>query len=767
MGAQIAAHFANAGIASLLLDLPSQEDDPSSTARNAVEALTRMQPAPLYSPDRLKLIEAGNFEEDLQRVTECQWIIEAVVERLDIKKELWHRVEPFRSPDAVVSTNTSGLSINRIAANCGPEFRRFWLGTHFFNPPRYLKLVEIIPGKETDPEVLKWVRSAAEELLGKGVVQAKDTPNFIANRIGTFFSMRSLELMENCDLTIEEVDALTGPLIGLPKTAIFRLADLVGLDVLLMVAKNLYENVPQDPWRDRLKPPQLLKKMVARGWLGRKAGQGFYKKEESKFLVLDSATMDYRPQNKIAFPELAEMSREDELGKRISFLISGGGRASQFLWPLIRDSLAYCADKVPEIADRTYQIDRAMRWGFNWGLGPFQIWEAAGVKELVDRMTEEGLELPLWIEDLLQTGEPSFYPLGATCRFYFDVHQHEFQEMPSERQRINLLLLKKWARTVHSSEEASLVDLGKGVACLEFHSKANSITGSILQSSERALAEVEKNFLGLVLGNQGKNFSVGANLSRLAEAIEAGEWDRIEDQVRRFQSLNQSFGACPFPVVAAPFQKTLAGGAEICLGADRIVASAETYMGLVEVGVGLIPAGGGTKEMMRRHFLQLPDSEATLILALKEVFRIIGRAKVSGSAHEAARMKFLSPEDLVEMHPDRLLYRAKQEVLSMIEGGYRPRDSSRTIPAVGAAGLAVLKVGIHLMRRAGFISSYEALIGQKLALVLTGGDLNHRVEVDEAQLLELEREAFLSLCGEAKTLERIRYMLQTGKPLRN
>lgn len=769
MGAQIAAHLANVGISSLLLDLPSQDSDRNAVAASALQKLVKSKPPPFYVLERKDRIEIGNFEDHLHRVKECQWIIEAVVERLEVKQSLWARVEEHRVPGTIVSTNTSGISIGAIAQGRSEEFQRHWLGTHFFNPPRYMKLLELIPGRHTSLEVVERMVFVGEHLLGKGVVFAKDTPNFIANRIGTFFSMRALRLMEELDLSIETVDALTGPVIGLPKTAVFHLGDLVGVDVLTLVAGNLYRSLTEDPWRELFQPPHFIREMVSSGRLGRKSGAGFYRKEGSELLVLDRKSGEYRRQQEPSIPSLRSVRSEPDLVRRVTALLQADDQAASFLWPLLRDTFYYSAACLPEIADEYFQVDRAMKWGFNWQMGPFELWQKLGMKELAERAAGEGVDLPAWVQDLLDQGSRECYVSGPNHVLYFDLSKRQFQEMPEAKEKVNLTLLKERGALIDSSDEASLVDLGEGVACLEFHSKMNTVGPGTVEMAGRALERVEKEFLGLVIGNQGAHFCAGANLSIFVQAIQSQNWQQIESGVQAFQQMNQSFRRSPRPVVAAPFQQTLGGGTEICLGADAMVASAETYMGLVEVGVGLIPAGGGCKELLIRSQPSLGKaaSHGELSDALKSVFHTIGRAKVSSSGEEARRLCFLRPEDSIEVHPDRLLYRAAQKVLTLVQEGYVAQAADRYIPVMGASGLAVLKVGIHLMLHAGFISEFDALVGQKLAFILSGGDLNHATQVPEQYLLDLEREAFLSLCGEEKTLQRILHTLKTGKPLRN
>ncbi|MFQ5738790.1 MAG: 3-hydroxyacyl-CoA dehydrogenase/enoyl-CoA hydratase family protein [Acidobacteriota bacterium] len=767
MGAQIAAHFANVDVPTVLLDVPSEGPDRSAVARRALADLKKMKPPPLYLREKSDLIQVGNFDDDLAHLSTCDWIIEAIVERLDIKQHLWQRVEAHRGKSTIVSTNTSGLPVARIAEERSEEFRQHWLGTHFFNPPRYMKLLEVIPGPDTLPEVIERVTFLGDRLLGKGVVLAKDQPNFVANRIGTFAAARAMSLMRQMDLTIEEVDALTGPAIGRPKTGTFRLADLVGIDVLSQVGENLYHNLPDDPWREIFRPDSLARKLISKSWTGRKAGQGFYKKVGKEILVLDLKSFDYRPQRKPELPSLEAVRQEPDPVRRVATLLDSTGKTVEFLWPLLRDTFAYTAGRIPEITDDLYQVDRALRWGFNWELGPFQLWQGLGVEKIVERSRQEGVGFPSWIDDLLSQPHKSFY-IADPDPLYFDLSTRKHRLLPGDAEKISLQILKKQTPVICSNSSASLVDLGDGVACLEFHSKMNSLDDQIIELSRTVLEEVNRNFLGLVVGNQGQDFSVGANLFFLLTAARQARWKEIDQNVRAFQQMTSSFRHSPRPVVAAPFGRTLAGGAEVCLGCDVIVASAESYMGLVEVGVGLVPAGGGTKELLVRNIEEFGnDLNADRMPGVKRAFQTIGTAQVSKSAEEARQLRFLRRGDRIEIHPDRVLSRAKKKVLSLVEEGYVEPHPLNAVPVTGAAGLAVLRLGLHLMRQAGYATEYDVRIGEKLAYILTGGDLNHPVTVSDQYLLDLEREAFLSLCGEEKTQQRIEHTLKTGKPLRN
>lgn len=766
MGSQIAAHFANVGIKTLLLDLPSDRTNRNAIVERSVNQLSSLKPAPLYSRENAVLIEVGNFEDDLSRLNSCDWIIECVVENLEIKRQLWDSVEQNRQPGTIVSTNTSGLSVEKIAAGRSEDFRKHWLGTHFFNPPRYMKLLELVPGPDTLLSVMENVSFIADKLLGKGIVIAKDRPNFVANRIGSFVAVRALELMGELQLTIEEVDTLTGPIIGFPRTGTFRLLDLVGIDIMLDIVQNVYENAPDDSWRENFSPSPLMEALLKRGWKGQKTGQGFYKKKGNEILVLDVQTFEYRNRLSPQLPSVEMVRGEADVIKRIRSLLNGQDKVGAFLWPFFRDIFVYSAENIPEIADQYYQVDRAMKWGFNWELGPFELWQELGVEDMADRVRRDGKELPQWMNDLCQKRKKRFYTLNLQHQLFFDIETQQYQLIPENPDKIQLTILKQQDRVICSNKGASLVDMGDGVACLEFHSKMNTIANDIVQMAFRAVEKVEDNFLGLVVGNQGKDFSVGANLMLLFQDAQNGNWEEIDQMIQAFQRMNMAFRYSPKPVIAAPFQRVLGGGTEVCLACDAMVASAETYMGLVEVGVGLIPAGGGTKEMLLRHVLPLP-ANGDLLVGVKRVFQIIGKAEVSRSGEGARDLGFLTKHDSVEINPDRVLHCAKQLVLRLSGAGYRQENVKEDIPVAGSAGLAVLKVSLHLMQQAGYISDHDVLIGEKLAYILTGGDLNHQTTVSEQYLLDMEREAFLSLCGERKTLDRIQYMLKMGKPLRN
>jgi 3-hydroxyacyl-CoA dehydrogenase len=763
MGARIAAHFANAGFPVDLLDIVL----PGNPQRNAaalagIESAAKQRPVAFFTDAARGLITPGNFEDDLARVGRCEWIVEAVAENLEIKRSLWYRVAALRAPGSIISTNTSGIPLARISEGFDSEFRHHFLGTHFFNPPRYLHMAEVIPGAETNAEVLDWVSGFCDLHLGKGVVRCKDTPNFIGNRIGCFFGAKVAQLTEEGDYTIEEVDALTGPLIGLPKSASFRLIDIIGVDVWVHVLRNLYEAVPDDPARELYRVPDVMQQMIDRGWLGEKRGQGFYKRTgkgaEKEIWALDRKTLEYHPAQKPKFPAVDAVRGIDDLGERLRALVAGSDRAGQFLWKLFRDFVLYSARMVPEISDRIVEIDRAMRWGFAFKLGPFELWDALGVADTVARMRSEGCAIPENVERMLHHGATGFYEYadrdGEPGTRYFDLNEAAWRTLETRPGVIVLRDIRRARGIVKSNPGASLIDLGDGVLCLEFHSKMNALGEDMVRMVSAALDEVDRGFQALVVANDGENFSVGANLMQVLLAAQEGEWDELDRSIRRFQAAGMAMKYAARPVVAAVFGMALGGGCEVALHAGRVQAAAESYMGLVEVGVGLIPAGGGCKEML----LRLGNA--------KRAFDLIGFGKVSESALHARQLGFLRPSDGISMNRERLTADAKTAALAMV-AGWAPGTPRQDIPVEGAAGFALLELGVKLAAEAGFITAYDSVVGEKLAYILSGGRLTGAQKVSEQYLLDLEREAFLSLCGNRPTQERMQYMLKTGKPLRN
>ena len=789
MGAQIAAHLANAGVPTLLLDIAPREltaeeqakgltlESPqvrNRIARSGLEAAKNAKPAAFFTPDNASLVTTGNFDDDLPKLKDRDLIIEAVVENLDIKRSLFERVEQHRRPGSIVASNTSGIPIHLLAEGRSEDFKQHFIGVHFFNPPRYLHLVEIIRTEWTKPEVSCFLYGFLDERLGKGVVPAKDRPNFIANRIGTFGALYTIKTMLDDGYSIEEVDKLTGPAVGRPKSATFRTFDLVGLDVFTHVIKNLYEALPEDEEREMFVVPGVLAQMVQRGLLGNKTKAGFYKKQKGEgdkreIWTLDTATLDYRPSEKVKLPALDMAKNIDDLPERIKALVWSKDRAGAFLWKTISRTLAYAAKRIPEIADNVVEVDRAMRWGFGWELGPFEVWDAIGVEKSVARMKEEGVAIPANVEQMLAAGATSFYKKDDGQQSYFDFKTGKYVPLMDQPGVLVLKSVKDRTGVIKKNAGASLVDLGDGVACLEFHSKMNAIGGDTLQMLKFALSEVDKNFLGLVVGNQGANFCVGANIMLMLMEAQEENWEELDMMSRVFQTATMSLRYSPKPVVVAPFQMVFGGGCEMVLHADRVRAAAETYIGLVEVGVGIIPGGGGTKEMLVRMLDLIPKGadDADPFPFVKRAFETIALAKVATSAEEARALGFLSNEDSISMNQDRLIADAKKEVLALAATGYVAPQPRTDILALGNPALATLKLGIHQMKRAGYISDHDAEIGAQLARILTGGDLNHPTRVSEQYLLDLEREAFLSLIGTRKTQERMAHMLKTGKPLRN
>ena len=791
MGARIAAHFANAGLPCILLDIvpPGLPQDVPADARNRIvraglEAARKAKPAAFFTAALAERIAIGNFDDDLARCAEADWIIEVVAENLEIKKNLLARVAQFRKPGATVTTNTSGLPVHLIAEGMSEEFQQHWAGTHFFNPPRYLKLVELIPGPKTSPEVIETLSEFCDRRLGKGVVVAKDTPNFIANRIGTFSMLNALRLMDALGMTVEEVDACTGPVIGQPKSATFRTADIVGLDVLLHVVKNIYETVPHDESREMYRVPALVEEMARRGWLGDKTGQGFYKRVkgegEKEILTLDVNTLEYRPRLKSRFPSLESAKTIEDTTERLRSLIDPllegqkTDKAQQFLWGLLSETCLYAARRMPEISEHIVDVDRAMRWGFAWELGPFQLMDAIGVKAFAAGVQKEGRTLPPVLEKLLASGSTSFYESDKGTTTVFDIASGAAKKV-EEPSGIILKSLKDAGREVERNSGASLIDLGDGVVCCEFHSKMNAIGADLIAMIHKGLKRLDSDFDAMVIANQAVNFSVGANLMLVLVGAQEQEWDELHLAVKQFQNANLAIKYAPKPVVVAPQGMALGGGCEVSLHGARIQAAAESYMGLVEAGVGLIPGGGGSKEMLiRANEHSAGGEDLDLFHALKPVFEALAMAKVGTSAEECRDLGFLRREDGVSMNRDRLVADAKDAALALLRGGYKPPAAgwqegaqNAQIKVLGEQFLSGAKMMIHLLVRGGYASEHDAHVARKLANILAGGPLSAPQMVSEQYVLDLEREAFVSLCGEKKTQERIAHTLKTGKPLRN
>jgi 3-hydroxyacyl-CoA dehydrogenase len=799
MGARIAAHFANAGVPSLLLDIVPPNAPPSAdgAARNKMAAAgldgaRKSKPAAFFEGSLSRLVTVGNFDDDLKRLAEVDWIIEAIVENLEIKRTLLKKVESIRKPGTIVTTNTSGLPVAKIAEGFSEDFRRSWFGTHFFNPPRYMRLLELIPTPDADRALIEAVTHFCDAQLGKGVVLAKDTPNFIGNRIGTFSVLNVMRLMQEMDLSVEEIDALTGQAVGWPRSATFRTIDLVGLDILGHVVTNMTQNVHDE--RSELQIPAFFRQMLERKWLGDKTKGGFYKKlksgdgkdKEDERMALDWKTLEYHPRQKPKFAALDMAKNVEDTGARVRMLLGLDGGAPQktdkagaFLWAALSDLWMYSANRIPEISDSVVEIDRAMHLGFNWELGPFELWDAAGVEATVARMKKEGRPVAANVEKLLGSGKKSWYAddlKTASGRAYFDLASGHLKPVEVPAGVWSVEVAKKSNGVVKKNSGASLVDLGEGVGCIQFHSKMNALGADIISLITQTLKPggAGDGFDAFVITNDAQNFSVGANVMLLLMSVQEEEWDDVDLAIRQFQGMTQAIKFSPKPVVSAPFGLTLGGGCEISLHAAARQPHAELYMGLVEVGVGLLPGGGGCKEMLLRAVDSAasirPDGRGEsveLMEAMKKVFETIATAKVATSAHEARGLGFLSSSDRITMNRERVLSDAKARALELVRAGYEPPVMRTDIPAPGENILAALKMGVHLMRQGEFISNHEQKLGTKIAEVLCGGNITPGTPVSEQYLLDLEREAFKSLCGEKKTQERIQFTLKTGKPLRN
>jgi 3-hydroxyacyl-CoA dehydrogenase len=798
MGARIAAHFANAGVPSYLLDIvPPDADVPARNkiAAAGLDAARKARPAAFMDPSLARFVTVGNFDDDLKKLADVDWIIEAVVESLDIKRALLRKVEAIRKPGTIVTTNTSGLPVGKIAEGFSDDFRWAWFGTHFFNPPRYMRLLELIPTPEADRAAIDAVAHFCDVRLGKGVVLAKDTPNFIGNRIGTFSVLNVMRLMQELDLSIEDVDALTGQAVGWPKSATFRTIDLVGLDILGHVVGNMTTNVHDE--RGDLHLPDFFTQMLQRKWLGDKTKGGFYKKtkghdgQEDERLALDWKTLEYHPRRKPKFAALDMAKNIEDTGARLRTLlgVEGGGtqkvdKAGAFLWSALSDLWTYSANRVPEISDSLVEIDRAMRLGFNWELGPFELWDAAGVEATVARMKKEGKPVAANVERLLAAGRTTWYTDDTTSpsgRKYWELGTENWEPVQVPAGVWSVTVAKKSKGVVKKNSGASLVDLGDGVACIEFHSKMNSLGADIISLILQTLKPGGPGdaFDAFVITNDATNFSVGANLMLLLMSVQEEEWDDVDLAIRQFQGMTQAIKFSPKPVVSAPFGLCLGGGTEISLHAAARQPHAELYTGLVEVGVGLLPGGGGCKEMLLRAVDgaiaarggnvsgEALAGSIEMLEAMKRAFETIATAKIATSAHEARALGFLNDSDRISMNRERVLSDAKARVLELVRAGYEPPVPRTDIPAPGENLLATLKMGVHMMRQGDYVTDYEVKLGGKIAEVLCGGNVTPGTAVSEQYILDLEREGFKSLCGEKKTQERIQYTLKTGKTLRN
>ncbi len=785
MGSRIALHFANIGVPVLLLDIVPRELTPDETKKGltldspavrnrlvnaALQAAIASNPSPVYRKADAARVKTGNFDDNLKEISGCDWVIEVVVERLDIKRSLYEKVEAVRKPGTLITSNTSGIPIHLLVEGRSADFKKHFAGTHFFNPPRYLKLLEIIPTPDTDPAVTDFLLDYGDRFLGKTTVRAKDTPAFIGNRVGVFAILDVLRRMQELHLTVEEVDRLTGPVIGHAKSATFRTADVVGLDTLANVANGLAQGLPHDEAKAVFALPGFLQKMLENKWLGDKTGQGFYKKikgtgGKSEIQALNLSTLEYQPGTRPKFATLEATKAIDSLSARLPVLIGGKDKAGEFYRLLFGGLFGYAANRLPEIADHLYQIDDALRAGFGWEQGPFESWDAIGIQKGIDLATAAGAPIAPWVTEMVAAGHTSFYRAENGQRQYYDLTTKTYQPMPGGEAFIILDALRG-TRKVWGNAGATVLDLGDGVLGLEFHSKMNTIGGDTVAAIHKAIQLAEAGYRGLVIGNNAPNFSAGANLALLyMQAIEQ-EFDEVNAMIKAFQDAMMRVRYSAIPVVTVPHGLSLGGGCEICLHADRVVASAETYMGLVEFGVGVIPAGGGTKEMVLRTAAAYADGDVEYN-ALRNAFTSIATAKVSTSAAEAFDMGYLRRGDEIIVNGDRALADAKRAVLELADAGYVMPVKRTNIRVHGRGALGMFITGVYAMQEGRYISDHDRKIAEKLAYVMCGGDLSAPTEVSEDYLLDLEREAFLSLTGERKTLERIQSILTTGKPLRN
>jgi 3-hydroxyacyl-CoA dehydrogenase len=764
MGSRIACHFAGAGIPVLLLDMEAK------LAADSLSAAIKSNPSPVYSKSVVQLISTGSFANDMAAIKNCDWIIEVVVERLDIKQQLFEQVEKHRKPGTLITSNTSGIPIHLMAEGRSEDFRKHFCGTHFFNPPRYLRLLEIIPTPDTDPEVVSFLMEFGDLYLGKTTVLCKDTPAFIANRIGVYSIMSIFGLVEQLGLSVDEVDLLTGPVSGRPKSATFRTADVVGIDTLVKVAKGVYENCPSDESRDTFKIPGWLQEMVEKNWLGDKSGQGFFKKVknekgEKEILSIDLATKEYGPRKKAKFASVDAAKKEEDVAKRLKVLASGSDRASEFIQKFHYGLFSYVSHRIPEISNDIYRVDDAMRAGFGWELGPFESWDALGVGDTVAKMKAAGYAVAPWVEEMLSKGISSFYKLENGKRLYYNVSQQKYSPLPGSEA---YLVMKNFENdTIWTNGACKLYHIGDDVLGLEWYTKMGTIGGEVLEGIQRSVGIAEEKYRGLVIANEGQNFSAGANVGMIFMFAVEQEFDELDIAVRMFQQTMMRVRYSAVPVVVAPHALTLGGSCELNLHADKVCAAAETYIGLVELGVGLIPGGGGTKEFVLRASDEMHEDEPETI-TLKNRFITIATAKVSTSAMEGFEIGILRKgHDEIVMNQSRRIAEAKRAVLEMQESGYTVPVPRKDIRVLGRTGLGALYAGINGMWRGGYATDHDSLVARKLAYVMCGGDLSEQTLVSEQYLLDLEREAFLSLCGERKTLERIQSVIKTGKPVRN
>ena len=785
MGSRIACHLANIGVEVLLLDIVPRELNEKEQAKgltlndavvrnrivnDSFQTAIKSKPAPLYHKDFAQMVSLGNFDDDMSGIADCDWVIEVVVENLEIKKKVFDQVEAHRTPGTLITSNTSGIPIHLMLDGRSEDFQKHFCGTHFFNPPRYLKLLEIIPSPQTDPEIIDFFMQYGDLYLGKTTVLCKDTPAFIANRVGIYSIMKVVKTMQELGLSVDEVDKLTGPVIGRPKSATFRTSDVVGLDTLIKVANNLYEGLTEDESREVFKLPEVVAQLEERNWLGDKTKQGFYKKTKdeqgkTKILTLDLSTMEYKPKAKARFNTLDGTKSIDNVKDRYAVLLKGQDKAGEFYRHSFYGIFQYVSNRIPEIADELYRIDDAMCAGFGWEVGPFETWDQVGVQQVLSEMESLGYQPNQWIYDMLEAGCHSFYQVQNGVRHYYDIPSKSYQEIAGRGDLVILDNLREQS-VVWENAESSLFDLGDGVLNLEFHSKMNTMGAGVIEGINKAINTAEKDFRGLVIGNQGANFSAGANLGIVFMYAIEQEYEEIDLMIRQFQNTVARARFSSVPVVVAPHGLTLGGGCELSMHADQVQATAETYIGLVEVGAGVIPGGGGTKELTMRVHDRLETGDVELN-ALQNAFMNIATAKVATSAHEAVDMNILRSQDLITVNKQRQIAEAKETVLAMAEAGYTKPTPRDDIKVQGRTGMALFLAGINGMKMGKYISDHDAKIAKKLANIMCGGDLSAPTMVSEQYLLDLEREAFLSLTGERKTLERIQSILTSGKPLRN
>ncbi|MBC6109103.1 3-hydroxyacyl-CoA dehydrogenase NAD-binding domain-containing protein [Pedobacter fastidiosus] len=786
MGSRIACHFANIGVEVLLLDIAPKELTPEEQAKGltidnpavknrivntALQTAVKTNPSPVYSKKVLNKIKTGSFDDDMSKIADFDWVIEVVVENLEIKKKVFEQVEQFRKPGTLITSNTSGIPIHLMAEGRSDDFKAHFCGTHFFNPPRYLKLLEVIPTPHTKPEIVDFLMHYGDKFLGKTTVLCKDTPAFIANRVGVYSIMALLHLVEKLDLTVEEVDKFTGPALGRPKSATFRTSDVVGLDTMIKVAKGLYDNCPDDKAHELFKLPAYVTKMEENKWLGDKTKQGFYKKTKTadgktEILALDLKTLEYKPQQKIKSATLEMTKPVENLRERMKIFAKGKDKAGELFRHSSFGLFEYVSDRIPEISDELYRIDDAMRAGFGWELGPFELWDAVGVKEAIEGMEQYGNKAAAWVHEMLDAGNTSFYKVEGGVKKYYDIPSKTYKALSGTDDFIILDNIRE-NQTLWKNSGVSIIDLGDGILNVEFHTKMNTIGGDVIAGINKAIDMAEKDYRGLVIGNDGANFSAGANVGMIFMMAVEQEWDELNMAIRMFQNTSMRIRYSSIPVVVAPHSLTLGGGCEFSLHADHVQLSAETYMGLVEFGVGVIPGGGGTKEFALRASDEFKDDQIVQN-ALKDRFLTIGMAKVSTSGYEAYELGYLQKDKFsISMNRNRLLADAKAKAIELAEAGYTKPVQRTDIKVLGKQGLGIVYAGANSMYAGHFISEHDKKISEKLGYVMCGGDLSSPTEVSEQYLLDLEREAFLSLAGERKSLERIQSIITKGKPLRN